>query len=212
MGTETWLLPSICSAEIFPPNYEVIRKDRKDGYGGVLLAIKKEYISDSIETTTTSEAVFAKLNLGKNLSLIIGSVYRPPSSDTNYMDQLCETIEHVHQSNKNSVLWIGGDLNLPDINWNSTSIQGNKVNSGINKRLLDMIHNCHMEQTVTFPTRLDNTLDLFLTNRPSLINRCSPLPGISDHDAVFIETSAAAKRGKPVKRKIHHGKEQIMKN
>ncbi|CAG2200381.1 unnamed protein product [Mytilus edulis] len=66
-----------------------------------------------------------------------------------------------------------------------------------------MIHNCHMEQTVTFPTRLDNTLDLFLTNRPSLINRCSPLPGISDHDAVFIETSAAAKRGKPVKRKIH---------
>ncbi|CAG2232905.1 unnamed protein product [Mytilus edulis] len=96
-----------------------------------------------------------------------------------------------------------GDLNLPDINWNSTSIQGNKVNSGINKRLLDMIHNCHMEQTVTFPTRLDNTLDLFLTNRPSLINRCSPLPGISDHDAVFIETSAAAKRGKPVKRKIH---------
>ncbi|CAG2201493.1 unnamed protein product [Mytilus edulis] len=66
-----------------------------------------------------------------------------------------------------------------------------------------MIHNCHMEQTVTFPTRLDNTLDLFLTNRPSLINRCSPLPGISDHDAVFIESSAAAKRGKPVKRKIH---------
>ncbi|VDI27106.1 Hypothetical predicted protein [Mytilus galloprovincialis] len=119
------------------------------------------------------------------------------------MDQLCETIEHVHQSNKNSVLWIGGDLNLPDINWNSTSIKGNKVNSCISKRLLDMIHNCHMEQTVTFPTRLDNTLDLFLTNRPSLINRCSPLPGISDHDAVFIETSAAAKRGKPVKRKIH---------
>lgn len=65
MGIETWLLPSIWSAEIFPPNYEIIHKDRKYGYGGVLLAIKKEYIADSIETTTTSEAVFAKLNFGK---------------------------------------------------------------------------------------------------------------------------------------------------
>ena len=52
-------------------------------------------------------------------------------------------------------------------------------------------------------TRLDNTLDLFLTNRPSLINRCTPIPGIADHDIVFIELPISATRNKPTKRKIH---------
>ena len=203
MGTETWLLPSISSAEIFPPNYEVIRKDRKDGYGGVLLAIKKDFILDSVEIKTTSEAVFAKLHLGKHSSLIIGSAYRPPSSDLAYMDQLCETIEQLQKENKNAVLWIGGDFNLPDINWDTSTIDRNQVNSAINMRFLEMLQNCGLEQSVTFPTRHQNILDLFLTNRPSLINRCSPIPGLSDHDAVFIESPAVAKRGKPVKRKIY---------
>ena len=39
IGTETWLNSRIHSSEIFPSNYEVIRHDREDGYGGVLLAI-----------------------------------------------------------------------------------------------------------------------------------------------------------------------------
>ena len=39
IGTETWLNSRIHSSEIFPSNYEVIRHNRQDGYGGVLLAI-----------------------------------------------------------------------------------------------------------------------------------------------------------------------------
>lgn len=35
IGTETWFNPTIHSSEIFPPNYEIIRKDRNDGYGRV---------------------------------------------------------------------------------------------------------------------------------------------------------------------------------
>ena len=42
MGTETWLNSNIHSSEIFPSNYDIIRRDRGDGYGGVLLAIKNE--------------------------------------------------------------------------------------------------------------------------------------------------------------------------
>lgn len=49
MGTETWLNPSKHPP---PPNYEVIRKDRHDGYGGVLLAIKKDFIIDSVDINT----------------------------------------------------------------------------------------------------------------------------------------------------------------
>ena len=41
IGTETWLTPDVLNNEIFPPklNYIVYRKDRTDGYGGVLISI-----------------------------------------------------------------------------------------------------------------------------------------------------------------------------
>jgi len=41
MGSETWMNPNIHTSEFFPPNYDILRKDRKDGYGGVLLGLKK---------------------------------------------------------------------------------------------------------------------------------------------------------------------------
>ena len=49
----------------------------------------------------------------------------------------------------------------------------------------------------------DYTLDIFCTNRPSLIDRCVPLPGISDHDIVLVDSSILPARKKPVKRKIY---------
>ncbi len=56
---------------------------------------------------------------------------------------------------------------------------------------------------MTFPTHDENLLDLFMTNRPTLINRCEPLPGISDHDAIFVDSNVKDDRQKPVRRKIH---------
>ena len=202
IGTETWLNPSICSAEIFPPNYEVFRKDRRDGYGGVLLAVKRDYITDQLETNTSSESVFTKLTIGKNQALIIGSLYRPPSSDISYMEELCSVIENIYNTNKNAVLWLGGDLNLPDIVWETLEVKGNQVATAITQRFLDMLHNCGSEQIVTFPTRNSNTLDLFLTNRPGFINKCVSIPGLSDHDGVSVESAIVANKTKPVRRKI----------
>ena len=40
---------------------------------------------------------------------------------------------------------------------------------------------------VDFPTHLINILDLFITNMPSLVLSCKPLPCISDHEIVFVE-------------------------
>ena len=114
---------------------------------------------------------------------------------------MCKALEEISNSNKNAVIWIGGDFNLPDINWNSMAVNGNHNLLQMNNRFLEMIQNCNLDQVVKFPTRLDNTLDLFLTNRPSLINRCTPIPGIADHDIVFIESPISATRNKPAKRK-----------
>ena len=48
VGTESWLKPAVKSAEIFPPWFSVYRKDRKDGYGGVFIAVKNDLISEEI--------------------------------------------------------------------------------------------------------------------------------------------------------------------
>ena len=40
LGTETWLNKNIRDSEIFPHFYNVFRNDRKDGYGGVLIAVR----------------------------------------------------------------------------------------------------------------------------------------------------------------------------
>ena len=60
-----------------------------------------------------------------------------------------------------------------------------------------------LTQTVDFPTRLSNTLDIFLTNRPSLINYCTPIAGISDHEAVLTESNISIFVQKQPRRKIY---------
>jgi hypothetical protein len=48
----------------------------------------------------------------------------------------------------------------------------------------------------------NKNLCLFLINQPSLINRLKPIPGISDHKALFIDSDVQAKLRRPTSRKI----------
>ncbi|CAG2226323.1 unnamed protein product [Mytilus edulis] len=116
---------------------------------------------------------------------------------------MSNTAEEIFKENNSSILWLGGDLNLPDIDWKSNSVCGNQYSSQINNRFVDMVNNCCLDQVVTFPTRGSATLDIFLTNRPSLVNRCEPIPAIGDHDIVFIDSNAIAMHPKPTQRKIY---------
>ena len=45
-------------------------------------------------------------------------------------------------------------------------------------------------------------LDIFLTKRPSLVDKCKPIPGVSDHDIVFVEASTRAAKTKPTQQNI----------
>ena len=60
--------------ELLPPGYSFIRKDRPDGYGGVLLAIKSDIIHKEVPTTTATECAFAKLE--SSTPVITASFYR----------------------------------------------------------------------------------------------------------------------------------------
>jgi len=47
---ETWLTSTITDTEVLPPGHVTYGNDRKDGYGGVLVDIKRKLGSDDIST------------------------------------------------------------------------------------------------------------------------------------------------------------------
>ena len=186
-----------------PPGFNTLRKDRADGYGGVLQAVSREFIDNQITTDTDKEIIATKISTGcKKTSLVIVSVYRPPNTDIDYALDLCSKIKHIVNTNRSATIWISGDLNLPDIDWKTESIEGHQNSNAINSAFLSAFQELGLAQIVDFPTRLHNTLDLFLTNRPSMISKCTPLPGVSDHEMILTISDVQAKRVKPVSRKI----------
>ena len=70
--------------------------------------------------------------------------------------------------------------------------------------VLDLISMHCLTQVVDFPTRINNTLDIFITNRPSLIKQCYPKPGIGDHEIVYVESYIRAPIQQGHKRKLYN--------
>ena len=203
IANETWLKPTILDSEIMPPGFNTpIRKDRADGYGGVLIATRKNIIDCEIKIDSTCELIATKIQVYGHQPLIVISSYRPPKNDVVYAQEMCQAIRNVCTQNPSAVVWLSGDFNLPDINWSSGAVEGNQYTNAVNSHFLATFSDVGLTQIVDFPTRGERTLDLFLTNRPSLISRCVPTPGVSDHEMVLTLSETRAKRLKPSRRKI----------
>ena len=204
IGSETWLRPGIFEREVIPSGYHIVaRRDRLDSaHGGVIIIAKESIPATEIAHNTSTELVSASFEIPGNGTLVISAIYRPPSSNLEYTKEICRQLKDLQRRFPKAVFWIAGDANLPDINWDTHEISGSNYHHDINKKFLDMIYNTGCEQIVKFPTRLENTLDVFITNRPSLIQKCKPVPGVSDHDIVFVESSISVGKSKTPPRKI----------
>ena len=93
-------------------------------------------------------------------------------------------------------------MNLPGIEWPSTSIKPNWPSPAQHNLFIDVLANHGMSQIVDQRTRGENTLDFIAVNYFTLANRTEILPGISDHDALFAEIDITPKRHGQAKRKI----------
>ena len=94
-------------------------------------------------------------------------------------------------------------MNMPDIDWKSNTVTSNQYKKEISEQFISTLQDCGLKQLVHFPTRNDKTLDLFATSRPSLLTKCVPHPGISDHEIVIVESEISVKYKRPVRRKIY---------
>ena len=119
------------------------------------------------------------------------------------MSLLCKALEEIATKHSNSIIWIAGDINLPNLDWKNNSLHRTTYPTSLYSTFLDFIDTHGFTQIVDFATRGSNTLDIFCTNRPSLVVNCHPLSGISDHEAVLISSISAIKLNPPTKRKIY---------
>ena len=158
--------------------------------GGVAIITRADIDASEIHIDTNTEMVAASFNTTSTKKpIIVCSLYRPTDNNKDYTKEMCKAIQDLHVRFKNNTMWVGGDTNLPDINWQKECIVSNNYTKCINQIFLDTLKDIAYQQIVDFPTRLGNILDIFATNRPSLIGKCSSLPGLSDHDIVMIDTN-----------------------
>ncbi|XP_072048556.1 uncharacterized protein [Amphiura filiformis] len=156
----------------------------------------------NLQSANAKKEAFWNLVDSAHPDVIIGS-YRPNNNDVDYILKLVQDIESIAKNYPSSTLWVAGDLNLPDIYWENYSIISYQYRKIINETFLETINNVGLEQLVDEPTRGTNILDLFLTNRPSFVSKCKVIPGVSDHEAVLVDSATRARRQRPVKRKIY---------
>ena len=141
-------------------------------------------------------------------SLLICSFYRPPSSDDTTLNELEDLLRKASQLAGNRHVLVGGNFNLPSINWNSLSTNTPTRDSSLCYRLLDMVQDFYLEQLVMEPTRrsatTSNILDLLLSTKPGLINNVQIIPGLSDHDHIIATLNQHVQTPPQKSRKIYN--------
>jgi len=105
-------------------------------------------------------------------TLIVCAFYRPTSRQLESVTNLCDFFRSIVDHYSDSPIWIAGDLNLPKINWDTSNISSSVYPSNLCDTVIDFVEEYGFTQTVNFATRGSNILDVFFTNRPSLVKSC----------------------------------------
>lgn len=184
IGTETWLNVNEASSIFLPDGYNYFRKDRDTRGGGVVIGVRKDIKSSSMDcgiVNPTAEIKLVEVNLSEKRSLYIMAAYRPEVNNTCFAD----IKEALNRNNitKTDQLIVGGDFNIPDYNWHEKTHKGHGV---MWDDLQTMMDEFGLDQRVLQPTRksaeCESTLDLFFTNNGKATIEITK--GISDHDIV----------------------------
>ena len=145
--------------------------------------------------------IWAKLEIVGCKSLYISSFYNPKTSDEQSLKWFDISVRRASQI-KNAALLIGGDFNLPNIDWKNNIVKPNSSHQRIHYYFCNTLDDVGLTQLVKQSTRKDNILDLVITNLPNQVPRMEIMPGISDHDIVFFEFNITPAKIKQIPRNI----------
>ena len=185
--TESWLKDYITDAQVSIEGYRVYRSDRdKRKGGGCLLYLHDQLLVNDICRYKDRENNMVCCYLEASHT-IVATIYRPPDSDplsfSSLLSCLQQKIDKISDNRRMPDLYILGDFNFPEIDWKMPSSSSSLSTSA--SELFDFMDKNQLSQTVTKPTRGNNTLDLIFTNVSRYIAEVSASPTIlSDHSLV----------------------------
>ena len=188
---ETKICDKFDDNELLGNEFTVWRKDRCQGAGGVLIAVRNDIDAKILKSHSgPGESITITLQIHDKIIFNIVTFYRPPGEYE--LDNLKEMIELYGEAN-NSILL--GDFNLPDIEWSldppKGKVKASSCRKALHQRALDYFVEADLAQLVDKPThKHGNTLDLVLVNN-ALLNeitcQCTILPPISDHNMILVD-------------------------
>ena len=184
--TETWLKLYIKDSQLDIVNYNISRCDRSTRVGGGVLLYSHESLP--ITSYETFDDKICQALLCKCETAEICVIYRPPDAPTSSFKACLEFITYYISDHESYETFLLGDFNFPMIDWNSGVILSGS-SSAINQSavFLDFMADNLLRQYILEPTRLNNCLDLCLSNAPSLVTHVSVTDTpLSDHKLLEI--------------------------
>lgn len=80
---------------------------------------------------------------------------RQPNSDIDKLEELEKMISSITETQQNLPnIILGGDFNLPHINWQSTTVNTNpQYGKALNDKMVEITNNNDLTQVINVPTR-----------------------------------------------------------
>jgi len=105
------------NAEVFRGDYMTFRRDRCSRGGGVFICVKNHIVCRELWTDEEFEMIAVDIK-SRNQKLTWGIIgmYRAPNEDMRVLERLVARTGGTSKTAKRSI--IGGDLNLPQVDWN----------------------------------------------------------------------------------------------
>jgi hypothetical protein len=158
------------------------RRDRHARGGGVFICVKNNITCSELWVDDDFDiiGVEVKDSDSKDMWEIVG-IYRAPNEDVQVIERLADRTGFFNNSMKQSI--IGGDLNLPQVDWKAVA-EGNSVTQAFINRL---VWDNGYTQVVGKLIRGDSLLNVYLIRPENALISCDSVQGISDHCGVLLD-------------------------
>lgn len=185
--TETWLEPDISSNLIQIEGFNVYRKDRVKKGGGAIIYVREEYTSSQVMQNNNDEVedLWVNVQVRKNKSFVVGSVYRQPKASVQSFEYIEERLREAITLEKN--LYILGDFNDDQMK---------------SSKLKQIIKRLGLQQLIKSATRITHDtqtlLDLIISNNPSsIVSTHVEANSLSDHHEISCKINIKKEKKRP---------------
>ena len=162
-------------------------KDRNNQGGGVFILVKSNIIAtEYTDNIYYCELLWIKIQLRKAKQIFLSCFYMP-HRDKDILNEFEKSLFDVNPQGTRNI-FICGDFNCPDVNWEHGFSHDQAPNKDVQDKLINISVDNSLTQLQEEPTRLNNILDLTFVSNPSLIRTQSTIPGISDHCATITDS------------------------